>query len=309
MPEKTDEVIQEVLGELRQHPALSSLTDIAPAIGELSHQWNATGHFAAREASSGRQVVIKVGVTEAERYWTAHLSQTATYLFPQVFAVDHIPTRGDRDRINFIVLERVPYTLIGPAWEGRQTDMLLDAGARFYQAAGSIVPRHLSRLSADEIHRWLAEGRSKNPPGDWGSVLAHADEDYVWLSQACPFEVCHGDLHVGNALSRTPPPDGAALLIDLNPVLQPWVFDAAWVEVCAWEDQPQRGAGYATRQLADCRRVLGLDVASADVREKAGRVALAWLAIRIWDPDHLEFMPGFKEAMETHINSGATVQR
>lgn len=175
MLEKTDDVIQKVLGELRQHPALSSFMDIAPAIEELSHPWNATGHFAAREASSGQRVVIKVGVTEAETFWTAHLSQIAPDLFPQVFAVDHIPARDDRSRINFIVLERVPYTLIGPAWEGRQTDMLLDAGARFYQAAGSVVPHHLPGLSVDEVHLWLTEGCSKNPPVDWRTVTARAD--------------------------------------------------------------------------------------------------------------------------------------
>ena len=71
------------------------------------------------------------------------------------------------------------------------------------------------------------------------------------------------------------------------------------------------GAAPATRSviLPSGATVLGLPALPADVQEKAGRIALAWLAIRLWDPDHLEFMPGHKEATEAHINSGATVPR
>lgn len=309
MSRKTNDAVQEILHSLKQCPTLSIMVEITPAVGELSHEWNTTLHFTARESGSGLPVVIKVGVTEAEMYWTAHLAAAGPALFPKVFAVDHLPAQANTGEVGFIATERIPYALIGPAWEGRQTEMLLDAVALFYQAARRVAPRHLSRLTIDGVNRWPTEGDSKNPPGDWRGVLAHAGEDYAWLQQACSFEVCHGDLHVGNALSRTPPPDGIALLIDLNPILQPWVFDAAWVEVCGWGEYARRGMGHTIRGLADRRNGLGLDVLSADVQEKAGRIALGWLAIRIWDPDHLEFMPGFKEAIEAYINSAATVHR
>lgn len=305
---ESDGAIQNILQSLQQHSALQSLADIVPAVAELSHDWHDTLHFTARETSTGRQVVIKVGVTEAEMYWTEHLSSADAVLFPKLFAVDRLPARAGREPLGFIATERIPYTLIGPAWEGRQPDMLLDAVAAFYQVAQSIPTHHVSPLPLAEVKRWV-DGSSKNPPGDWRGVQDHAEEDHAWLLQNCPFEVCHGDLHVGNALSRTPPPDGTALLIDLNPVLQPWVFDAAWVEVCAWGDHRRRGTGYTIRQLAERRSSLGLPALPADVQEKAGRIALAWLAMRLWDPDHLEFMPGFKKATEASINSGATVQR
>jgi len=305
---ESDGAIQNILQSLQQHSALQSLADIVPAVAELSHDWHDTLHFTARETSTGRQVVIKVGVTEAEMYWTEHLSSADAVLFPKLFAVDRLPARAGREPLGFIATERIPYTLIGPAWEGRQPDMLLDAVAAFYQVAQSIPTHHVSPLPLAEVKRWV-DGSSKNPPGDWRGVQDHAEEDHAWLLQNCPFEVCHGDLHVGNALSRTPPPDGTALLIDLNPVLQPWVFDAAWVEVCAWGDHRRRGTGYTIRQLAERRSSLGLPALPADVQEKAGRIALAWLAMRLWDPDHLEFMPGFKKATEASIDSGATVQR
>lgn len=306
---KTDDAVQNILHGLEQHSALQSLVGIVPAIDELSHDWHDTLHFMARETSPGLQVVIKVGVTEAEMYWTEHLSSADAVLFPKVFAVNCLPARAGREPLGFIATERIPYTLIGPAWGGRQPDMLLDAVTAFYQAARGIAPHHISPLPLEEVQRWLPGEDSKHPPGDWRSVRDHAEEDYAWLLRNCPFEVCHGDLHVGNALSRTPPPDGTVLLIDLNPILQPWVFDAAWVEVCAWSDHRRRGTGYTIRQLADRRSSQGLPALPADVQEKAGCIALAWLAMRLWDPDHLEFMPGFKEATEAHINSCATVQR
>jgi len=309
MQTDSDDVVQEILHDLKRHPALAFLADIVPAIGELSHEWNTTLHFTAYHSGADLPVVIKVGVTEAEMYWTAHLSSANPGLFPELFAVDHLPSRKGRGPLGFIASERIPYTLIGPAWDGRQTEMLLDAVAAFYQATQSVPAHYISPLRLAEVQRRPAEGCSKNPPGDWRGVFDHVEEDYAWLQRSCPFEVCHGDLHVGNALSRTPPPDGTALLIDLNPILQPWVFDAAWVEVCAWSDHRRRGTGYTIRQLAARRSSLGLPALPPDVQEKAGRIALGWLAIRLWDPDHLEFMPGFKEATEAHINSGATVPR
>lgn len=309
MQVNSDDVVQGVLHDLKHCPALASLASFVPSVVELSHDWHDALHFTARETSTGLQVVIKAGVTEAEMYWTEHLSAADAVLFPKLFAVDRLPARAGREPLGFIATERIPYTLIGPVWEGRQPDMLLDAVAAFYQAARGIAPHHISPLPLEEVQQWLPRGGSKHPPGDWQSVLAHVEEDYAWLLQHCPFEVCHGDLHVGNALSRTPPPNGTALLIDLNPVLQPWVFDAAWVEVCAWSDHRRRGTGYTVRQLAERRSSLGLPALPADVQEKSGRIALAWLAMRLWDPDHLEFMPGHKEATEAHINSGATVPR
>lgn len=308
MQTNSDDAVQEILHDLKRHPALAFLADVVPAVVELSHDWHTTLHFTAHDSASDLPVVIKVGVSEAEMYWTAHLSSANPTLFPKLFAVDHLPVRADRGATGFIATEKIPYPLIGPDWEGRQSGMLLDAVAAFYQAAQSVPTHHVSPLPLAEVKRWV-DGGSKNPPGDWRGVRDHAGEDYAWLQRSCPFEVCHGDLHVGNALSRTPPPDGIALLIDLNPILQPWVFDAAWVEVCAWSDHRRRGTGYTIRRLAERRSRLGLPALPADVQEKAGRIALGWLAICLWDPDHLEFMPGHKEATEAHIDSGATVPR
>ena len=298
-------LIQSVLTALRQHPALQTLDHIVPAVKELSHDWHSHLHFTAHVTATGLPVVIKTRVNEDELYWTEHLAHVAPSLFPQFMAADYI--RAAEEPIGFIAMEKLPYSLIGPLWQGRQTDMLLEAAARFHQATQLVPTRPLLRLSREDILHWPKEGSAGNPPGNWQAVVAQAEQNYAWLSQTCPFVVCHGDLHVGNAFSRTAPPDGVALLIDINPVLQPWVFDAAWVEVCAWKDQAQRGIGYTVRDLAERRRILRLASLPQDVQEKAGRIALSWFAIRNWDPDHLEFMPGFQEATEAFINSGANL--
>lgn len=208
--------------ELRRHPALSALENIAPAVHEFSPR---AMHFSARESPDGRQVLIKVDVDEAEIYWAARLTGAVPDLFPALLA-DHLPPPSGSGRIGFFAWEKLPATLIGPLWEGHQVDLLLDA-TRFCQAARRVEPQHLGRCSWGRMRRELRKGCRKNPQGDWGRILTHAERDHDWLWQTCPFEVCHGDLHAGNVLTRTAPPDGPALLIDLNPVLQPWIFDAA----------------------------------------------------------------------------------
>lgn len=122
---KTDDAVQEILHDLRRHPALSFLADIAPAIGELSHEWNATVHFTAREAGTGLQVVIKVGVTEAEMYWTAHLSSVSPDLFPKVFAVirlQGLPPRASRPRAGRLYRLRENSVHPDRSWLGGEAD-------------------------------------------------------------------------------------------------------------------------------------------------------------------------------------------
>ncbi len=285
------------------------MEDITPAVEELSHDWHPHLHFTARVKATSLPVIIKTGVAESEMYWTEHLAAADPTLFPLFLAAGCVSVPENCNRINFFAAERLLYSLIGSLWQGRQTEMLLDAAARFHQAAQQVAAQPLSQLSLKDVMQWLAEGGARHPPGDWVSVAAFAEQDYDWLLRTCPFVICHGDLHVGNAFSRTAPPDGSALLIDINPVLQPWVFDAAWVETCLWKNQGRRGIGDTIRELAARRRILGLEALPPEVQEKAGRIALSWFAIRNWDPDHLEFMPGFQEATEALINSGANIPR
>ena len=123
---RTDENIQAILGELRVHPQLSSFADISPAIHESSPR---AMHFAARKAAIGRAATIKVGVTESELYWTTRLPPAA----PEVLAVGHLAGQELEGRIGFLAQETLPYTLIGPLWEGQQVDLMLDAAALFHK--------------------------------------------------------------------------------------------------------------------------------------------------------------------------------
>jgi hypothetical protein len=306
MLERTDNVVQAVLNELKCQPLLSALTEIAPAI----HEWSPKAlHFSALEAASGREVIIKTDVSDSELYWTTRLSAAAPEVFPQVLAADYLFSECLDSRFGYIAAGKIPYGLIDPLWEGRQPILLLDAVAQFYQAACSVKREYLTYVTLDTVQSWLAEGVARNPPGDWKSVLSQAEQDYTWLLQICPSEVCHGDLHIGNAVSRTPPPAGPALLIDINPVWQPWIFDAAHLEAYTWTEQPLRGTGYMIRELAERRAALGMEVPSEDALERAAAITLSWYAIKNWHREWLEFMPGFEAATERYINLGALFQR
>ncbi len=248
--------------------------------------------------------MVKAGVSDGEIYWTTELAKVAPDLFPKVFASGHVPSG-----IGFLVSERVRYGPFGPLWQGREFDLLLEAAARFYRAAQSVEPQHLSRLSFDNINGWLIEGSKRNPPGDWHTVVAHAQEDYAWLSQAWPLEVCHGDLHLSNGLSRSPAPKGPAVLIDLEPVLGFWVLDAAYLEVLTCGDQQRPGIGNIIPRLASFRRSLGLFVPPAEVQERAACIALSWFAVKQWNPDWTSFMPDLESSIGAYINSGAALRR
>src|SRR5579859_5121284 len=56
-------------------------------------------------------------------------------------------------------------------------------------------------------------------------VLQRLPEDWAWVAQTCERAVCHGDLHMANALCRADPPHGEALLIDYHPTSMPWAYD------------------------------------------------------------------------------------
>lgn len=301
MLQRTPDVVQSVLNELRQHQALSPFHDITPDIQE----WGlAALHFAAHEISKGQPVIIKAGVSEGEIYWTTELARVAPDWFPKLFTSGRTPSG-----IGFLVSERVSYGPFGPMWQGREFDLLLEATAHFYRAAQSVEPQHLPHFSFGNINGWLSEGSKRNPPGDWQTVLTHAEQDYAWLSQVWPLEVCHGDLHLSNGLSRSPAPDGPAVLIDLEPVLGFWILDAAYLEVLTSGNQERPGIGNVVPRLASFRQRMGLPVPPEEVQERATRIALSWLAIKQWNPNWTSFMPDFETSVRAYVDAGASLRR
>jgi hypothetical protein len=174
-------------------------------------------------------VLVKLGVNANQLYWSRMVAKSAPDLMPLLYASGD--GLGDLE-MGWIVMERIPFGPLGPGWNGDEFVMLLDAAVRFQREAGNIEARHVATLDVDMLRSWLEVGIGLDPPGPVDGVLERFEADFAWVAPVCGYEVCHGDVHMCNALSRTPPPlSSAAVLIDCQPIIQLWAFDAAYPQV------------------------------------------------------------------------------
>lgn len=191
--------------------------------------------------------VIKLPVPPTEYRWLLQLSSDD--VTPRVYA--HGSALGGYD-LAWIVMERLPHGPLGSKWGPGCFDLLAEAAANFYARARLIplgdpsAPRdwagqlkrarqNITKESIPDSQRWrkVLKQAGKQLPG-WLDTW-HARDTGYW---------CHGDLHLGNAMSRTPPPtpgnkpDGPAVLFDLASV-QPghWVEDAVYLEHLYWANR------------------------------------------------------------------------
>ena len=222
--------------------------------------------YATFDADDGhRAVVTKMPVPPGERRWLADL-QPAGDVAPRLFA--HGETLGGYD-IAWVVMERLPHGPLGPQWDGAEFDLLIDAAGRFYAAAAAIPLRgepprrpwaELYEKARKNVHdhalpqeqRWkVALKKAHRKLRDWCKTFDDRPADH-W---------CHGDLHLGNALTRDDPPAGPALLIDYAQThVGCWVDDALYFEHLFWA-RPQWLAGRKLcKALAHARRDRGLPV-------------------------------------------------
>jgi hypothetical protein len=93
--------------------------------------------------------------------------------------------------------------------------------------------------------------------------------------------VCHGDLHMANALCRDEPPSGEALLIDYHPTRMPWACEPAKPEVLNAEPTRQGCRGLVAKQAA-IRLRRGLTAPGGVELERLQAIVLGWWAIQMW---------------------------
>ncbi|MBI1336207.1 MAG: phosphotransferase [Phycisphaera sp.] len=192
-------------------------------------------------------VVVKLPVRPRERHWLCRL-QPYPDVVPTLYA--HGEELGHYD-IAWVVMERMPHGPLGPAWNGSAFDLIVQAVARFYKAASNFpIDReskekewsailHYSRKHVGDVKdlpnapRWkkaLKAAQKKLP--DWMAIWSDRPRDN-WL---------HGDFHLANAMTRTPPPNGPAVLIDLAEVkVGCWVQDAVYLEHLFWSRRDRLG--------------------------------------------------------------------
>lgn len=262
--------------QVRAQPALRGLADTSV----FGAEWGTSGlHFTGRWTASGVDVVLKVGVSPSQRWWTEMIAKEDPGLAPMLFASgDQLSDTG----LGWILTERLPGGLHS-GWNGLEFGMLMAAGARFQRFARRYPTGPHSVTTAAEVAAWIRAAIVRGAPGPAGSLLESLDEDWRLVCAACPPEICHGDLHMANVLSRTPAPQlSDAVLIDFEPSLMPWPFEAAYCQVLN-SDPGRVGWQGLVPLMAERRHELGLStITSSAGLHRVEAITLGWYALRMW---------------------------
>lgn len=266
-------------------------------------RWSGTGlHYAGTWRTTGQAVLLKLGVGPEELHWMRILAVQAPDLVSTLFASGERLGPPPALELGWMASERLPSGL-HPGWQGQEFAMLLEAGVRFQQVARLLPPGPTRTVDQVAVRRGLEQGMARRAPCPVGRVLQRFDTDWAWVVRVCPPEICHGDLHMANALCRTPPPQpGRAVLIDPAPARQPWAFDAAWAQVLNSIDRQRAGYTGLVPCMAALRTAYGLPTCQGPELARLAAVTLGWFAIIAWglSPDR-HTIPDYAAEMRRYI--------
>ncbi|MBK8797142.1 MAG: hypothetical protein IPM07_12705 [Anaerolineales bacterium] len=260
-----------------------AITGIANMTRPEIQEWGSTAlHFAATAIETGESLLVKVNVPQDQLWWTRELTKNCPELLPHVYATG---TQLAGIPLGWTVWERV-FSGLNPGWQGREFEMLLEADVKFQQAAKCLEQSAreagvLHELNIEEVSRDLERGMSRRPPGPAARVIERLGQDWHWVTTVCEFEVCHGDLHMANALCRSIPPDGEALLIDYHPVRMPWAIEPAKPEILN-ADPSRVGCRDLIIKQGHIRTKHGMSSPKADDLKRLQTIVLGWSAIHMW---------------------------
>lgn len=245
------------------------------------------------EAGVTHRVVVKLPVPPCERHWLAALqspeqanevdgangsngsgagdgevgsASAIAPVVPRIYA--HGAALNGYD-LAWVVMEHLPFGPLGSDWEGREFDLLIEAAGRFYAAADHLpvtgAPQQADWEALLERARQQVRDKALPEPQRWSKALKKAQRKLKqWAAtwEQRPVEGwCHGDLHLANALTRTPAPDGPALLIDFARTRAGhWLEDAVYLEHLYWARPQRLGGRKLCKQIAHERKAHGLSV-------------------------------------------------
>jgi hypothetical protein len=267
----------------------------------------ATGYarFTLEGEAEPHEVVVKLPVPPRERHWLVRL-QAHGSIAPRVYA--HGEALNGYD-LAWVVMERLPHGPLTAAWSGVEFDLVVEAIGEFYAAAadvplvGQAPKRNWHGLF--ERARQRVASRAVPDAQRWKNALKRAHkklDNWIEAWESRPIDGwCHGDLHLANAMTRTPAPNGPAVLLDFAEV-EPghWLEDAVYFEHLYWAATDRLAGRKLTKAIARRRRELGLPVDSdwadlANVKRALLAAITPALLDAEGDPGHVQAALGVLE--------------
>ena len=259
-------------------------------------------HLRGLHRVTGLVVIIKVGTSARENFWCIEIHRLCPDLVPRVYASGS--RLGDID-VHWLASEAIPYGPLGDSWNGREFELMLDAGIRFYRQAKLIEDPTLNVTTSTEVAGWLEGAIRQKCPGVVDVLLSRLDDHWNLVLEKCGSETCFDDFHMCNGLMRDRPPEGErAVLIDIHPNRRPWILDPAYLQVLNSGDRNRPGHRDLVHRMAVKRRDAGLRSLEGSDLVTATKIALGWMAARQWQPDQADSQPHYRDAFQEFI-SGA----
>ncbi len=270
----------------------------------------ATGYATWRDDDGIEQpVVVKLPVQPRERLWLHRLQNCPEQVVPRLYAHGDVLNGYD---IAWVIMQRLPHGPLGSAWGGAAFDLVVEAVGRFYKAVSAYpVDQPPVRRDWEKILDLAREKVRRNAVTQgqrWSKALKKAQQKLpqwltIWRDRPVD-QWCHGDLHLGNAMSLQPPPNGPAILLDLAEVHAGyWVEDAVYFEHLYWARRDLLDGRKICKAIAAERRRHGLDGDNnwsrfAEVRRALLAMSTPAILTTAGDPLHVQ---AALEVLEMHV--------
>lgn len=267
---KEDGTSQSAFGTMLEPVLRKTLDDRLGKVRWFRTDWQRGGAltgYATYQDDQGNEheTVVKLPVPPRERRWMAHL-QNHSDVCPKLHA--HGETLNGYD-LAWVVMEKLEHGPLSQAWDGQEFDLLAEAAGRLYEATHDVpIDRPAPDRNWEAIHdkaRQAARDGGMAEGQRWNKALKKAHRklpDWLATWNERPIDTwCHGDLHLGNAMTRDPAPNGPALLFDFAQVHPGhWVEDAVYFEHLYWARKKRLGGRKLVKLIAKQRKQRGLPV-------------------------------------------------
>lgn len=210
-------------------------------------------------------------------------------------------------KIGWIANEAAPYQIADASWQGQEFDLMIESGVKFQKVARTVEMPHIKTVNAQLVTHCLKLGEQNGAPGPISVLLEKVNAHWDIVFEMCGVEICHGDFRFSNAVAMSPPPNGSALLIDFEPIRQPWICDAAGLQVLTACDKTRVGGQDLVFKMAEKRKALDLPVCSDEDLKKVAAISLAWMAVDQWRPDDAEDQANYQSVYEEFVIAGANI--